>query len=246
MVEWEYNYDNGEYYSAYYGYYQEPYFYSYYDSYYGSYSSYYYYYSYYYGDEYNNYYSYDGYYDYYDYYTYTYYGYYDSTYGINYAYTYGYSYTGDGNHDVEEKYLGGQDWDDWHEAGGQSKDDEWTGDINDFLQSGDDPHHRDTVWSFDDGDGPSFMDRMGEILTQEHEQHEVAHDLSWITWAKEDVDFWEWFWQWYGELDGTWNFDHEPGFVQMDHDYEWEWFQKHTGGFNETLDDLWIDRDDSE
>ena len=52
----------------------------------------------------------------------------------------------------------------------------------------------------------------------------MAHDLSWITWAKEDVDFWEWFWQWYGELDGTWNFDHEPGFVQTDSDYEWEWF----------------------
>ena len=90
------------------------------------------------------------------------------------------------------------------------------------------------------------MDRMGEILTQEHEQYEVAHDLSWITWAKEDVDFWEWFWQWYGELDSTWNFDHEPGFVQTDHDYEWEWFQKHTAGFNETIDNSWIDRDDSE
>ena len=68
------------------------------------------------------------------------------------------------------------------------------------------------------------MDRMGEILTQEHEQYEVAHDLSWVTWAKEDVDFWEWFWQWYEELDSTWNFDHEPGFVQTDHDFEWEWF----------------------
>ena len=94
------------------------------------------------------------------------------------------------------------------------------------MQGEDDAHHRDTIWSFDEGeDGPSFKDRMGEILTQEHEQYEVAHDLSWITWAEQDVDFWEWFWQWYGELDSTWSFDHEPGFVQTDHDYEWEWFQ---------------------
>ena len=74
----------------------------------------------------------------------------------------------------------------------------------------------------------------------------MAHDLSWVTWAEEDVDFWEWFWQWYGELDNTWSFDHEPGFIQTDHDYEWEWFQNHTTGFNATIDDAWIDRDDSE
>ena len=52
----------------------------------------------------------------------------------------------------------------------------------------------------------------------------MAHDLSWVTWVEEDIDFWEWFWQWYGELDSTWSFDHEPGFVQTDHNYEWEWF----------------------
>ena len=40
---------------------------------------------------------------------------------------------GNGNHDVDADFIGGQDWDDWHEAAGQSPDDEWTGDINDFL-----------------------------------------------------------------------------------------------------------------
>lgn len=61
-----------------------------------------------------------------------------------------------------------------------------------------------------------------------------------------DTDFWEWFWIWFAELDNTWTFDHEPGFVQTDPDYEWEWFQNHTSGHNTTHDKLKIDRDDSE
>ena len=94
--------------------------------------------------------------------------YYDEAYGTRSGYTTSYSEDGDGNHDVSDKYLGGQDWDDWHETAGQSTDDEWTGDINDFLNGEGDSHHKDTVWSFDNADGPSFKDRVGEIFTQEH------------------------------------------------------------------------------
>mgnify|MGYP006982822872 CR=1 FL=1 len=55
-------------------------------------------------------------------------------------------------------------------------------------------------------------------------QYDISHDLSWVTWAVEDVDFWEWFWPWYDNLDETWTFDHEPGFVATDPAFEWEWF----------------------
>jgi len=48
--------------------------------------------------------------------------------------------------------------------------------------------------------------------------------LSWVTWAEEDIDFWEWFWAWYAQLDQTWTFDHEEGHVVTDPNYEWEWF----------------------
>ena len=67
-----------------------------------------------------------------------------------------------------------------------------------------------------------------------------------MTWATEDVDFWDWFWPWYANLDSTWTFDHEPGWVQKDPAYEWEWFQEHTSGLNVTSDQITIDRDDSE
>ena len=152
---------------------------------------------------------------------------------------------GDGNNDIDSKYTGHQDWDDWHEEGGQSKDDEWTGDINDFLEGENDHDHEEALWSWDN-EGPTFWDRLGEMVTVEHQQYEIAHDLSWVTWAYEDVDFWDWFWLWFGELDETWEFDHEPGFVQRDENYEWEWFQNHTKGSNSTLDSMRIDRDDSQ
>lgn len=64
---------------------------------------------------------------------------------------------------------------------------------------------------------------MGEILTQEHQQYQIAHELNLVTWAEKDADFWEWFWPWYTQLDNTWSFDHEPGFVQTDHNFELDW-----------------------
>ena len=36
------------------------------------------------------------------------------------------------------------------------------------------------------------------------------------------------------------------GFVLTDPDYAWEWFQDHTSGFDEELDAIFIDTDDSE
>ena len=226
----EYSYNSGYgggYYDYYYGYYNYGQSY-YYDSEYG-------YYTYYYG--------YDSSYDYYDYYNdywyysydYYYYGYYDDYYGQNSYYDGHTVRDGDGNSDVNADFTGAQDWDDWHEAEGQSKDDEWTGDINDFLEGEGDDRHDEAVWS-GDNDGPSFWDDIGDIITHTHTQHAIAHDFSWVTWATEDVDFWDWFWPWYANLDSTWTFDHEPGWVQNDPDYEWEWFQEHTAGHNVTSD----------
>lgn len=159
---YDYSVDNNYYYNSYYGYYDYT------DSYYSygyDYNSYYDYYDYstdYY--DYSQYYDYGYYYDYYDYYTYysT-----DDYYGHDYSDGYFYYEDGDGNQDIDSAFIGSQDWDDWHEADGQSKDDEWTGDINDFLNSDDDRNHKEAIWSTDT-EGPSFWDQVGEFLTPTH------------------------------------------------------------------------------
>ena len=83
------------------------------------------------------------------------------------------------------------------------------------------------MWSFDTGENTFrdlIADSIGDLVTKEHEQHDVNLDLSWFTGAAEDTDFWEWFWQWYATIDETWTFDHEVGFVLTDPEYAWEWF----------------------
>ena len=153
---------------------------------------------------------------------------------------------GNGNRDVDAPYTGSQDWDDWHHSEGEHEDNEnWTGDINDFLFSEGDHDHTTTVWSFDKNEN-TIWDRLGDYLTEDHEHFDVDVDLQWVDWAAEDVDFWDWFWLWYQSIDETWTFDHEAGFVLTDPDYAWEWFQNHTTGFNDELDSIWIDTDDSE
>ena len=77
-----------------------------------------------------------------------------------------------------------------------------------------------------------------------HRSRPVNATLDWVTWAEDDTDFWTWFWQWYVNFEASWTFDHEPGEVLTDPNYEWEWFQNHTAGAGEEL--VNIDTDDSE
>ena len=118
--------------------------------------------------------------------------------------------------------------------------------MNDWMHDEEnDRWHRDPIHSLDT-DEEIFWDWVGDQMTNTHEARAVNVTLDWVTWAEEDIDFWSWFWQWYGTMDSVWTFDHEPGEVLMDPDYEYEWFQNHTAGHNETFDELKIDRDDSE
>ena len=71
-----------------------------------------------------------------------------------------------------------------------------------------------------DDDGHTIWD---DIFERNEKRHDVAVDYSWIIWAEEDMDFWEWFWEWYDDLDESWTFDHEPGSIIKDPNYEWEW-----------------------
>ena len=96
--------------------------------------------------------------------------------------------------------------------------------MNDFLyDEHNDARHSDAVFSTGtDAEVP--IDVIGEWLTKEHSQRDVNITLDWVTWAEEDIDFWVWFWEWYWTVDDQWTFDHEPGEVVIDPNYEWEWF----------------------
>ena len=76
---------------------------------------------------------------------------------------------------------------------------------------------------------------------RDHERAEVNLTTEWI--GYEDVDFWDWLWLWYFDLERLWTYDHPA--EDMDTS-SWLWLQDTTRGFNDVADAIIIDFDDSD
>mmetsp|Transcript_59739 Transcript_59739/g.82064 ORF Transcript_59739/g.82064 Transcript_59739/m.82064 type:complete len:161 (+) Transcript_59739:352-834(+) len=133
-----------------------------------------------------------------------------------------------------------EDYDDWH--GGthdEADEDDWNGDWNDwFDDEGENSKEADATIDVGAGwDKVKGWFGFGDHSTDK----KVNLNLSWA--GVEDVEFWEWFWQWYVKLDDNWTFEHKMGEV-ADLDFTYEWLKEHTAiGLNTTIDELIIDED---
>jgi hypothetical protein len=58
------------------------------------------------------------------------------------------------------------------------------------------------------------------------------------------MDFWNWFWIWYFELEDSWTYNRE--FKEFDMKLQWSWFEKMTKGSDEMIAKIRVDYDDSE